>query len=327
MTHNSFAETCRDCYEQIQGFLNGSDPVSTSLKTSHDTLDYQRNRHLHNSPKYLHEQTKDQVRLTLKIYSDALDLYELNELSISYNGGKDCLVMLVIFLAAIYDKYKNDLNNFNNNNTNINNNSNNNDAKSGSFYLNSVYINSEKTFKEQDDFLDESIKTYNLSMVKINDNMKSGFTSYLNMKKNIKAIIVGIRRIDPYAENLNYIQMTDHGWPQFMRINPVLEWTYSEVWYFLKFLNIDYCKLYDEGYTSIGGVDNTIRNPLLKIANTKDQYWPAYMLDKDDKERLSRVVTSKVASGSEKITTNSVLHSENTNNNNYQGIKLDKEKL
>ena len=44
-----------------------------------------------------------------------------------------------------------------------------------------------------------------------------------------------------------------------------------------------YCTLYDQGYTSVGGKSNTVRNEELKI--DENSYKPAYMLVNEKTER------------------------------------------
>ncbi|KAG7822274.1 hypothetical protein KL920_001142 [Ogataea angusta] len=268
---SAIVDICRECHSLVTDFLALKVPYPKASKRSRILNPYP---DFHNDDK-LHQKTQEQVVKSMKIFAQALDKYTLEELSISYNGGKDCLVMLVIYLAAIYEKYENQL------------------LELKSSKLSSVYINNEIGFPEQDDFLYYSVMKYQLSLTKIKDQMKSGFQRYLDQNPKIKAIAVGIRRIDPYGENLAYVQHTDHGWPAFYRINPVLDWTYCEIWYFIKATNIEYCSLYDQGYTSIGGIDNTVKNPLLRLG---DKYLPAYMLDDDCHERLSRCDKKEVDS-------------------------------
>ncbi len=115
---------------------------------------------------------------------------------------------------------------------------------------------------------------------------------------NILAIFVGTRRTDPHGSNLTHFDRTDHGWPDFMRIHPVIDWRLGEIWSFLRARELrepdgrplEYCEMYDEGYTSLGGVGDTVRNPRLRYVDVdgRERYRPAYNLTEDGDERLGR---------------------------------------
>lgn len=117
--------------------------------------------------------------------------------------------------------------------------------------------------------------------------MRLAFTDYLADNPHIKAIFVGTRRTDPHGGNLTAFDETDRGWPKFMRVHPVIDWHYAEVWAFLRHLGVDYCDLYDMGYTSLGGTKDTHPNPALKVQG-EEKYRPAYELVEDGEERLGR---------------------------------------
>ncbi|KAL8854087.1 MAG: hypothetical protein Q9198_010938 [Flavoplaca austrocitrina] len=62
--------------------------------------------------------------------------------------------------------------------------------------------------------------------------MKEAFAQYLGRNPGVEAIFVGTRRTDPHGGMLSGegFDMTDGGWPRFMRVHPVIEWHYVEVW-------------------------------------------------------------------------------------------------
>ncbi|EDK42283.1 hypothetical protein LELG_00461 [Lodderomyces elongisporus NRRL YB-4239] len=206
----------------------------------------------------------------------------LQEIAISYNGGKDCLVMLILLMATIFKMY---LTAHNNGNFYDN------EIIPADYRLDSVYVNAEKPFPQLTDFIKQSTEYYYLNPVILKDSMKQGFEHYLSeVNTNIKSVIVGIRYSDPFGGTLKEEQFTDHDWPKFLRIHPILDWKYTEVWDFLIGTDVEYCKLYDLGYTSLGGIDTTVPNPKLKLPNN-DGYLPAYMLrdNADALERLGRI--------------------------------------
>lgn len=230
----------------------------------------------------LRAQVKARVNESLDIVRAAIDRHGLDEISVSYNGGKDCLVMLILILAVIHEKYE---------------------ACSAlveaavldpNYKLDAIYINSEEPFPELTQFISESTRQYHLNLVVIKSSLKEGFEDYLQSKPKIRCIIVGIRHTDPYGLSLQSEQVTDHQWPRFLRIHPILRWQYRHIWDFLVGTNVAYCPMYDRGYTSLGGVSSTVPNPFLKAG---ENFKPAYTLieDADERERLGRISRDKVA--------------------------------
>jgi 3'-phosphoadenosine 5'-phosphosulfate sulfotransferase (PAPS reductase)/FAD synthetase len=116
--------------------------------------------------------------------------------------------------------------------------------------------------------------------------MKMAFAQFLELNPQVKAIFVGVRRTDPYCEDLSGLDPTDNGWPSFVRIHPILDWRYSDIWDYLRTRNVPYCRLYDLGWTSIGDRDRTTPNPSLKNGN---EFKPAYCLEDESQERAGRL--------------------------------------
>jgi FAD synthetase len=93
-----------------------------------------------------------------------------------------------------------------------------------------VYIQAADPFDEVEEFVASSVKIYGLSLLEYNKPMKAAFADYLHDLPSVKAILVGTRRTDPHGEHLKPFDPTDHGWPPFMRIHPVIDWHYVDIW-------------------------------------------------------------------------------------------------
>src|SRR5262249_13455032 len=109
---------------------------------------------------------------------------------------------------------------------------------------------------------------------------------------SIRAVLLGTRRGDPYSSLLQAWQPTDPDWPPLIRIHVVLDWSYAEIWQYLREHHVPYCSLYDRGFTSLGSVERTRPNPLL-LRSAKDMrdnvYAPAWALDDETQERAGRI--------------------------------------
>ncbi|KAJ8663954.1 hypothetical protein O0I10_000229 [Lichtheimia ornata] len=203
-----------------------------------------------------------QVKIALNVIEKAYADYGYEAISLSFNGGKDCTVLLHLVIAAL--------------------------SRMGhANRLRTVFVTYPNPFPHVDAFVQVCTRRYHLDCQTIPGPMKSALQKFLDVSEpKPKAIFVGIRRTDPYAEKLTHFDMTDKGWPQFMRVQPIIDWSYKNVWDFLLTLRIPYCSLYDEGYTSLGSMNNTFPNPDLKAED--GGYLPAYKLQNEFHERCGR---------------------------------------
>ncbi|KAI9043920.1 FAD synthase [Aspergillus affinis] len=259
------------CHHRVHSFLEESHPEDSLLAA-----------------------VQRQTRTSLDVVVSALTRYNpLTELSLSYNGGKDCLVLLILFLAGLHPHLTADNKNHDNS------------GESGDrevlTSIPSIYALPPDPFPAVEDFVQWSSRAYHLSIVKYTTHpphatLRSSFQDYLARNPLIKAIFVGTRRTDPHGAKLTHFDRTDSGWPDFVRVHPVIDWHYAEIWAFIRHLDLKYCPLYDQGYTSLGGTGDTHPNPMLRVDAKKEedqqgsagQYRPAYELTEDLEERLGR---------------------------------------
>ncbi|KAJ5097924.1 hypothetical protein N7532_004925 [Penicillium argentinense] len=243
-------------------------------------------------PDSLLASVQQQTRTSLEVVASALTRYKLSELSLSYNGGKDCLVLLVLFLAGLhpYSSHVQD-------HTTQPSQSGGTVSKEklSNPVIPSIYALPPDPFPAVEDFVITSAQAYHLAITKYTTEpprttLRSSFEDYLSRHPGIRAIFVGTRRTDPHGARLTHFDRTDSGWPDFMRIHPVIDWHYAEIWAFIRHLGLEYCSLYDMGYTSLGGTSDTHPNPRLQVerSGSDGQYLPAYELTEDLEERLGR---------------------------------------
>lgn len=131
-------------------------------------------------------------------------------------------------------------------------------------------------------------------LTRIQCDLRGGFERFLAGNPEIQLIFVGVRRTDPHCASLQPFDPTDNGWPSFTRCHPILEWSYVDIWSYLRCRNIPFCRLYERGYTSLGARSKTRQNPHLLVftnnndAEIHDDYRPAYELKDEQFERSGR---------------------------------------
>lgn len=169
----------------------------------------------------------------------------MDELALSYNGGKDCLVLLILYLAALPAHFASsrgagtggsalNLTGYANSPPSTTPQISSGLAVPSSFpsSLSAVYIEAPHPFAEVDSFVASSAQQYHLDLTRHDGalGLKAAFASYLALCPRVRAIFVGTRRTDPHGAALADFQATDRGWPAFMRVHPVLDWAYADIW-------------------------------------------------------------------------------------------------
>jgi FAD synthetase len=241
----------------------------------------------------------------LEVIEGALSAYGEEQVAITFNGGKDCTVLVHLYAAVLVrrravsaSKALNGSHSSNGNSPDIAPSNSSSALSSHIPPIRSIYVTCKSPFKEVEDFVHESIIRYNLRMTRIGGGMKEALRIYLEGSleekpagQGVEAILVGTRRGDPHGATLAFKQATDPGWPKLIRVHPIINWTYQDVWEFLRLLRVPYCSLYDEGYTSLGSTFNTFRNPALQDGSSLTGWKPAYELTDESLERAGRGTT------------------------------------
>ncbi|OZJ05429.1 hypothetical protein BZG36_01614 [Bifiguratus adelaidae] len=274
-------------------------------------------------------QLGEQTKVAIEVIEKAIQTYGLGSISISFNGGKDCTVLLHIYAAVLWKfcvehpqngHVQNGLNSSlhppSSARSNIHSPANLSTSShhDGSWEwfptIPAIYITYPNPFPEVELFVQKCCYLYGLHLERISGDMKRALQHYLDtyratfypnisdQAQEIKAILVGTRRNDPRAGNLQHFDPTDPGWPEFMRVHPIIDWSYRDIWDFLLQLNVEYCVVYDKGYTSLGSSNNTHQNPDLRNPALEGGFDPAYKLRDETHERSGRVSKPKGPEGS-----------------------------
>jgi FAD synthetase len=168
-----------------------------------------------------------QINKSLSIIGDALRLYGPESVVASYNGGKDADVVMSLMRAATA-KFSLDHN-----------------LSSSSAVF--IYFEVESEFPEVVEHIKNQEKLLGLRLVRSPKGIVQGISEYMeNSKSGPLAFVLGTRKGDPNCGDQQFFSPSSSWMPPFMRVNPILNWTYGQVWDLLRTFELKFCELYNE---------------------------------------------------------------------------------
>ncbi|GAA5982397.1 hypothetical protein JCM11641_006970 [Rhodosporidiobolus odoratus] len=238
------------------------------------------------------------TKQALDITHEALQRFGVDQVALSFNGGKDCTVLVHLLCAALLHHLHPALF-FPASSPSSPSTSSPPPPSPVLLPLPTIYIRTPSPFPQVEAFVSLCVSWYNLELEAQEGGMKEVLQGYLDRRsskgKGTEAVLVGTRRGDPHGATLTPLCPTDPSWPSFMRVHPILDWSYSDVWAFLRCPTLslgasssagsrlsgpgfqgrgglEWCELYDYGYTSLGSTHNTFPNPLLRATTTDGHF-------------------------------------------------------
>ena len=213
------------------------------------------------------------AKSTVGFIEDCVQQYGLQHIALSFNGGKDCTALLHLTRAALAHL-----------NLPLSN-------------LLVLYFDEPDPFPEMQSFLRATVQQHHLTTLTLTGSYRTALTQFYShppspSQPRITAILLGQRRADPHSHSLSLVTPSSEGWPAFLRINPLLDWAYSDVWRLLREgqqadSTVQWCVLYERGYTSVGAKSKSSVTRALWDAE-KGTWKGAWELAEDADERGGR---------------------------------------
>jgi FAD synthetase len=194
-------------------------------------------------------QARRRVAHALRVVAGARHVFRPGELCFSFNGGKDSTVVLHLLQAALGGAGGGEEGAER-------------PGRLGGVRV--VYFETKDQFPEVAAFMQDACASAGLRLERL-PSIREGLATLA--AEGCRAVFMGTRRGDPDGASLEFFSPTSLSWPGVMRINPILDWDYHDVWTVLRHCHIPYCSLYDLGYTSLGTTKNTRPNEHLAITD------------------------------------------------------------
>ena len=238
-----------DCLNSIH-----STNVTEHIANNNSTSSTQLSSRLSDSPTtndVLELQFAQKINQALIVIRMAMRQYR--KLAFSFNGGKDNTVVLYLIRAACLQAVLEENSDFEGTTPH--------ELLRSRFVF--FYVHNEVQIKQVMKFMCIIDREQNLgTVVYVGTGFKNCIINFYNDYRP-DAVFMGVRSTDPNGKTTIFSHCSP-SWPQFMRVCPILYWSYVDVWDFLKRFRIHYCTLYDQGYTSLGAATHTIKHPTLR---------------------------------------------------------------
>lgn len=111
-------------------------------------------------------------------------MYKDDELFLSFNGGKDCTVLLHLVCKLFAKRFPNQ-------------------------QLLCLYIQPNDPFDEIEEFVSQCKSQFNITVDVVRSDVKTALHSVCERRKTLKACVMGCRRTDPYCANLKTFQVSE----------------------------------------------------------------------------------------------------------------------
>jgi 3'-phosphoadenosine 5'-phosphosulfate sulfotransferase (PAPS reductase)/FAD synthetase len=187
----------------------------------------------------------------LQVIEEAIETYQ-GDVWFSFNSGKDNTACFFMTAAVLYRRSG---------------------YKSKDFRLKSLTFEEEDPFVECESYMDDLKRIFRMEVLALKNSenltkskfMKAGMVKLVQEHK-LRAVIMGSRKTDPYCGNLTHFSKssTEDGWSAFIRVLPIIDWDFKEIWKFFNECKVPYCSLYDKGFTYLGDRQDSVPNPYLR---------------------------------------------------------------
>ncbi|ORC88657.1 phosphoadenosine phosphosulfate reductase-like protein [Trypanosoma theileri] len=203
---------------------------------------------------------KSSLDLIRKVTADV----KPEQIGIAFNGGKDSVVMMDLLLCVFGSEVMK------------------------KFCIFVLGIGGMEEFNEMVSFRENYASTNGFVLTKTDSSlsMKEGL-EYLKETRDIQLVFMGTRKSDS-AHQKESVERTTKGWPDMLRVCLLFNWSYEDIWGYILAYGIPFCSLYAEGYTSLGSLNSTAPNPLLRRSD--GTFSPAWELSDSSAERNGRHV-------------------------------------